>query len=109
MVKHKREEVQLNDQMLSLILNRLEILWFVVNPKIGKELLELKDRDRINNIANKNNENELNAENFAEKWKEIKAGLPSEFRLSELFPKKKFILPTFNRKDLKKQFGISVE
>lgn len=95
--------------ILKLILDKIEVLWFTTNPKIGKELLEMKERSKISKEGNKTEA--ITPDNFKDKWKDIKKLFPTTLDTKDLFPEhdKRFVTSKFKRKDLKRHLGIHLD
>lgn len=104
-LKFKKQEDRLTSKALELILDRLEILWLTTDRKLGKQLLDLKEKGKIK--ADKNIDG-LTPDNFPETWEHMLEHLPKNIRV-EAEEKKKFVFPTFNRDQLRgKSLGLHI-
>lgn len=107
--KFKKAEINKDRAVLDLLLDRIEMLWFTTNPKIGKQLLEMKERSKINKETKVD---EVTPDNFKDKWQDIKKLFPKTLDTKELFPEhdKRFVTPKFKRSELKRSdLGIHIE
>lgn len=102
------------------ITDKLEVLWVMTNPELGKELLDIKNKATINVEDQKDKETEKLPEGainldfsdggFHETWKQIMQAVPNAYHSAGSDPdqKRKFVLPTFSRSELDQLSGIVI-
>ncbi len=107
---HKEEEVKFINNIVDVVLDRLETLWYVVNPRIGKELIE---RLKEGTIKTDKYIDGISPATFADQWKEILNNIPATLEIpvnADRRNKKAHQFPTFSKEQLrKKALGIQVE
>jgi hypothetical protein len=93
-----KAEKQKNN-MFDILLSYMELVGTMANPESGKKLQEAKEKRK--------HEQELNADNFAKMYEEMKKSIPAELKVTVEGADNKYILPKFDREEYKKrQLGI---
>lgn len=108
--KYRNRELEFLNNLTDMILDRLETLWFVVDPKIGKQLIELLKKGTIKQGEKAG---DISPENFEEKWKEILANIPSTLNIPDSVDRRgkgAYKYPTFSKEKLTGgKHGIEVD
>jgi hypothetical protein len=88
-------------ERFEILLSYLELVGTMANPEAGKKLKELKDQQKFSK--------ELNADNFASTFEELKKFIPAQIEIKAEGAGDKFILPKFSKEEHKKsrKLGIS--
>lgn len=78
-----------DDARLTLLLDQMELVGTMANPKAGKKLLEIKKLRAA--------KEEVSEKNFAQHFEELKKSIPAELRVTRIVAKKKPLLPIYKR------------
>lgn len=97
-MNNKKNEYEDNKVLVDRILDRLDVVGVLANPKIGLEYIKERDKDKETEV-------DKEIEDFIE---EIKATTPDTITLdlSDHY-KTKFFLPKYKRDNIKRNLGIS--
>jgi len=91
------EKQRQDDEILQLLLDTIEMVGIVANPKIGKKILDEKKLRKAQQT--------INAENFENIFNKIKEIMPKQITIKGLKETNNFILPKYSRK---KNLGIVI-
>lgn len=104
-LKLRARELDYQDGLFQTLSDRLELLWLVVNPEMGKKLIDLKNQSKMNTDPEK----EVTAANFSTAWADIIKTIPEEISVNEVTQHRKPVLPTFSRERLRQRtMGITI-
>lgn len=119
--KFNNLKFDLDKTFIDDIVDKIEVLWVMANPDLGKELLDIKNKAKMN-VEDKHDQEvkeetkpgqislDFTPEGFHDTWRKIIQKVPTEYlsETEEMARKRKFILPTFSREDLEASSGITV-
>lgn len=107
---YRNKELEFVNNIVDIVLDRIETLWYVVNPSVGKELIE---RLKEGTIKTDKDIDGISPETFAEQWAEILNNIPAALEIPvevDRRNKKAYQFPTFSKDQLrKKALGIKIE
>lgn len=101
---YEEKKTELIVKMFDILIDRLETLWILTNPKAGTKLLESRKNSKISK-----DDTEITAENFSEEWAKIMGIMPATIERPTELSLQRSSLPKFSKNALRnKVTGIQV-
>ncbi len=107
-ISNRNKEREFTNSLVDVLLDRIETLWYVTNPKVGKELIERLKEGTINTGRVIDG---ISPETFPEQWEEILKTMPETIQIADSKRKSKaYQFGTFSKEQLrKKTLGFEIE